>query len=221
LELSFSTDAFGKLSNLSVAAIFFSQANNKLPNSCVDEAVETAQKIVLQKFPAVESVAADETVKGVRSIFSQVGIDPTKERPSGEALIRRVVSGKGIYRVNPAVDLNNVVSLLCGCPCGVYDVQKVVGEKIFFRIGKAGESYEGLSKLHNAENKIVSVDASGIFGAPTADSKRTSVSEETTSLLMVIYCPKGARDTLDAAVAKSSELFEKCLGARQGWSGFL
>src|SRR5271170_1281566 len=69
----------------------------------------------------VESLAEAEPVRAVRAMFREWGMDPSKYRPSSEALLRRVVQGKGLYRVSNVVDIGNLGSLETGWPYGCYD----------------------------------------------------------------------------------------------------
>ena len=60
-------------------------------------------------------------VKAVRTIFHKTGVDPTRYRPSSEALLRRVLKGKGLYFINSVVDVVNYFSLKTLLPMGVFD----------------------------------------------------------------------------------------------------
>ena len=55
----------------------------------------------------------------------RVGIDPTKTRPSNEALLRRVLKGEALYRVNTLVDALNLASLRHQLPFGLYDAARL------------------------------------------------------------------------------------------------
>ena len=128
-------------------------------------------------------------VPEARALFHRLGVDPTKTRPSSEALLRRVVQGKGLPRVNLAVDICNLCSLEHQLPLGLYDREQVKGA-IQARAGREGEGYPGIRKQHvNLAGRLLLADDEGPFGAPTSDSLRTSVGEATTRLLVVVFCP--------------------------------
>src|SRR5207249_1324779 len=115
-------------------------------------------------------------VAETRALFHQLDIDPTKTRPSSEALLRRVLQGKGMPRVNLAVDVCNLCSLEHQLPLGLYDRELVRGA-IKVRSGREGEGYPGIRKQRvNLQGRLVLVDDEGPFGAPTSDSARTAVS---------------------------------------------
>jgi DNA/RNA-binding domain of Phe-tRNA-synthetase-like protein len=128
-------------------------------------------------------------VSETRGLFHQLDIDPTKTRPSSEALLRRVLQGKGLPRVNPAVDVCNLCSLEHQLPFGLYDRDQVRGG-IHVRVGRDNEGYPGIRKQRvNLSGRLLLSDEEGAFGAPTSDSSRTSVTAGTRNLLVVVFCP--------------------------------
>ena len=128
-------------------------------------------------------------VTEARALFHRLGVDPTKTRPSSEALLRRVVQGKGLPRVNLAVDICNLCSLEHQLPLGLYDREHVRGA-VQARAGREGEGYAGIRKQRvNLAGRLLLADDEGPFGAPTSDSERTSVTAATTQLLVVVFCP--------------------------------
>jgi DNA/RNA-binding domain of Phe-tRNA-synthetase-like protein len=128
-------------------------------------------------------------VAETRALFHQLDIDPTKNRPSSEALLRRVLQGKGLPRVNLVVDVCNLCSLEHQLPLGLYDRDLVRGT-VQVRVGRGSEGYPGIRKQRvNLEGRLLLADDDGPFGAPTADSSRTSISPETRNLLVVLFCP--------------------------------
>ena len=68
-------------------------------------------------------------VAETRTLFRRLDIDPTKSRPSSEALLRRVLQGKGLPKVNSTVDVCNLCSLSHQIPLGLYDREAVKGDR--------------------------------------------------------------------------------------------
>ncbi|MDH3204706.1 MAG: phenylalanine--tRNA ligase beta subunit-related protein [Nitrosopumilus sp.] len=192
------------------------QKNNDSVEKILNEAIEFAQN----KFSDLQTINDDNVVKSMRNIFSSIGIDPTKERPSGEALLRRIISGKGVYRINTIVDANNAVSIFTGFPCGVYDLSQIEGE-IEFTVGTEQEFYEGIGgKSNSAKNRIVTKDNISIFGSPVADSKRTSINPNTTNLLMLIYFPHNISEELtNTSLKKAIHIIHEVSGGINTQSG--
>ena len=128
-------------------------------------------------------------VAETRALFHRLGVDPTKTRPSSEALLRRVTQGKGLPRVNLAVDICNLCSLEHQLPLGLYDRDFVRGT-VQARAGGEAEGYPGIRKQRvNLAGRLLLADDEGPFGAPTSDSARTAVTDATTRLLVVVFCP--------------------------------
>jgi DNA/RNA-binding domain of Phe-tRNA-synthetase-like protein len=220
-RFSFRTDenAKEKLHGLVVGYLQFENVENKT-NDITDSVVEAACTAVKNKFTTPESILDDTVIIATRKLFSSIGRDPTKERPSGEALIRRVVKGKGIYRINAVVDINNAVSLLSGFPCGVYDAAKIEGG-ITILLGEPGTQYDGLGgRKVEAENRLLTADAQSVFGGPTADSARTQVSDDSREVLMLIYSPPGIEPAmLKATMEKASLLMQRATGCKEAFRG--
>ncbi|HEY7924556.1 MAG: B3/4 domain-containing protein [Burkholderiales bacterium] len=124
-----------------------------------------------------------------RTLYKALGIDPTKTRPSNEALLRRALKGEGLYRINTLVDALNLASLREQLPFGLYDLDRV-RPPVTLRLGGEAESYEGIRKGPvQVAGRPVLVDAEGPFGNPTSDSLRTSITLATTRCLAVAYAP--------------------------------
>ena len=124
-----------------------------------------------------------------RRLYRSFGIDPTRTRPSSEALLRRLLQGKPLPRIVNAVDLCNLCALWFLLPIGLYDAETIHGA-VTLRRGGAGESYAGVRKeIVHLEGRPVLSDDEGPFGNPTADSMRTCVTPATRSLLMVVFAP--------------------------------
>ena len=139
-----------------------------------------------------------EGIKEWRQIFKTAGKDPNRYRHSAEALFRRVKKQNYLTPVNSAIDINNFFSLQYQIPIGVYDADKIQGDADI-RLGSAGEEFEGLNgRINSAEKLISSTDEIGQFGSPFVDSVRTSVTEETSNALQLIYL----RPSLDLEDAK-------------------
>ena len=125
----------------------------------------------------------------VRTMYKRVGLDPTKTRPSSEALLRRVRRGDTLPRINSMVDVCNWCSFEFQLPYGLYDAARIDGD-VELRLGRDGESYAGIRKdeVHVA-GRIALADAGGPFGNPTSDSARTMVTVATTRALLVVFAP--------------------------------
>ena len=130
-----------------------------------------------------------EESQAVRAMYRRIGLDPTKTRPSSEALLRRVRRGDRLPRITTLVDVCNWCSLEFQLPYGLYDVA-AVRPPVTLRRGAEGESYPGIRKdVVNVGGRLTLADADGPFGNPTSDSARTRVTEDTRGVLAVIFAP--------------------------------
>ena len=125
----------------------------------------------------------------VRSMYHRLGIDPTKTRPSSEALLRRIRKGGELPRVNNLVDVINWCSAETQLPFGLYDLDRISGV-VTARLGQPGEEYPGIRKdVVHVAGRLTLTDDLGPFGNPTSDSARTMITTATTRALVVIFAP--------------------------------
>ena len=162
----------------------------------------------------VETLADAEAIRAVRAMFREWDMDPSKYRPSSEALLRRVVQGKGLYRVSNVVDSGNLGSIEVGWPFGCYDRAKIHAP-IVFRHGAGGECYEGIGKkMWHLEGRPVLADSDGPFGSPISDSTRSMITEAAHDVLYVVYAPAGTADaSIETAITRLGERVTQFAGA--------
>ena len=152
-----------------------------------------------------EDIRHNKAIAAAREAYKACGKDPARYRLSAEALLRRVVNGKGLYQINNVVDLLNLVSISTGFSIGGYDADGIDGD-IRMGIGQAGELYQGLGRGElNIEGMPVFRDDAGAFGTSTSDSVRTGVSGETKRFLMVIVSYQ-ANDKLEVTTQMAIQL---------------
>lgn len=155
-------------------------------------------------------------VTAVRSMYKRVGLDPTKTRPSSEALLRRVRKGDPLPRINSMVDVCNWCSLEFQLPYGLYDAARIDGD-VELRIGRPGESYAGIRKddVH-VGGRIALADRVGPFGNPTSDSARTMVTTQTTEALLVVFAPRDVdRARIERVLDATSSRMTEFTGCRE------
>src|ERR1700694_2659067 len=154
------------------------------PETLVEE-MKTRETGIL-KLPYPRSVLESPQGTATRAAYKALGKDPARYRGSAEALLRRVVAGKGLPQINAVVDVINLVSVESRLPIGLYDLAHVTGE-IVFRAGRAGETYKGIGKYDlNLEGMPVFADTVGPHGSATSDSERAMVTAATKEVLAVI-----------------------------------
>lgn len=189
----------------------------KLRLSCIEADVvvaDSAKELIFEideqtkslcKSLVIEDISAIPAIQASRIAYKACGKDPARYRLSAEALLRRVVSGKGLYSINNVVDQLNLVSISSGFSIGGYDSAQIQG-KITFGIGLPEEPYSGIGRGElNIENLPVFRDEKGAFGTPTSDSQRTEVSLNTTHFLMILI-DFGSDNQLEATTQMAIQL---------------
>lgn len=157
------------------------------------EARRRASTAILRTRPEPADIMA-----AVRTMYKRVGLDPTKTRPSSEALLRRIRRGEELPQINSLVDIINWCSLETQLPFGLYDVDQIRGH-VTLRLGRPGEEYEGIRKSTvHLDGRLALVDVEGPFGNPTSDSARTMVTTRTVRALIVIFVPAGLPASIGA-----------------------
>jgi DNA/RNA-binding domain of Phe-tRNA-synthetase-like protein len=136
----------------------------------------------------LETLSTHPTVAALRRLFKVAGTDPTRYRPSSEALLRRLLKGEEMPAISPLVDLNNCLSASLAVPCCVM-AEETLSPPFLFRAGKAGESYESLRGPFNLEGKPLLLDSAGPCDAPITGSQRVKVTPETRRAWLVAYLP--------------------------------
>ena len=158
----------------------------------------------------------------VRAMYRRTGLDPTKRRPSSEALLRRVLKGDPLPRINNVVDVCNWCSLEFQLPYGLYDLDRIQGD-IELRLGREGEAYAGIRKDEvHVSGRLTLADSQGAFGNPSSDSARTMVTGAARRVLMVVFAPAELpRERLENVIDASSARVCEFARATELWRGIV
>lgn len=171
------------------------------------------RELEIQELPFPRGVLESLQVESVRKAYRALGKDPARYRGSAEALLRRLVAGKGFPQINTVVDVINLVSVESRLPVGLYDVAHISGP-VVFRAGLAGETYKGIGKYDlNLEGLPVFADDAGPHGSATSDSERTMVTPQTTGILAIVVSFAGP-EGLDRWPRRMSDLLGEYASAQ-------
>jgi len=149
-------------------------------------------------------------IRPTRAAYKALGKDPHSYRSAAEQMLRRIILNKGLYHVNNAVDINNIISVTSGYSIGSYDTEKIVGDVTLCRAPE-GTHYKGIGKdtyEYNVEFLPAVFDDEGCFGNPSSDSQRTMLKNGEREVLFIFYAFDG-RDGLDEWMDETERLFEK------------
>jgi DNA/RNA-binding domain of Phe-tRNA-synthetase-like protein len=142
--------------------------------------------------------------RAYRDFFWRVGIDPTKNRPAGEALIRRILRDKQIPSINTLVDAYNLASIKTGIALAAFDADKLEGG-LRLRFAREAEEFLGIgmeSPLELKGGEVVIADAEKLVAIyPYRDSDETKVTLSTKNVLLLICgVPDIREETLQDAL---------------------
>ncbi|MBQ1769400.1 MAG: phenylalanine--tRNA ligase beta subunit-related protein [Turicibacter sp.] len=199
-----------------------SQLKEKVPGYCVavmsfdmsvmptqeplKEEMNRLEQDIMQQL-TLETLLKEPRIAAARAGYKALGKDPSRYRLSCEALLRRLIKGNGLYFVNNAVDIGNVLSARTQRSVAVLDEDKIQGD-VLIRIGQ-DEPYEGIGRgAINIENIPVYCDELGPFGTPTSDTPRTRITETTKTILLFITSFNGT-DGLLQDVELAKDLFTR------------
>jgi DNA/RNA-binding domain of Phe-tRNA-synthetase-like protein len=136
----------------------------------------------------------------MRLLFRAAGTDPTKYRPSSEALLRRLVKGEEIPAINPLVDVSNCLSAQLAVPVCVM-ATGTFSPPFAFRAGRDGERYLSLRGPFRLDGRPLLCDRDGPLDTPITGNDKVKVTEDTTDAWLVAYLPRAEVAPADADTA--------------------
>lgn len=167
----------------------------------------------LRATESTESIKQQRAITATREAYRACGKDPSRYRPSAEALRRRLLRGLELYQIDTLVDLVNLVSLRTGYSIGGFDADKIVGKVLCLGIGREEEPFEGIGRGElNIACMPVIRDAVGGIGTPTSDNERTKMDINTRHILVIINGYSG-HEGLCEAVTMTKELLQQYASA--------
>ena len=199
---------------LRAVALEFDRVRVDFAGRAFEELSQLARR--LQATHAGATAGAIESAHESRRLYREFGLDPTRTRPSSEALLRRALRGLELYRLCNVVDVGNLISLRWQLSLGLYDADCIVGSRALVRLGHEAEGYPGIRKEWvNVAGRLCVADAEGAFGSPTSDSARTSIRETTDHALVILFAPAdGDAERLQGAAADMTQALASHAGAR-------
>lgn len=195
--------------------------------ACVEADVENSAyseelwKLIDEQCEKFRQTLTTDTVKDIsaiaatRRVYKACGKDPSRYRPSSEALIRRVLQGKQLYQIDTLVDLINLASITYGYSIGGFDAEKFSGDTLSLGVGREGEPYEGIGRgMLNIAGLPVYRDAIGGVGTPTSDNERTKMGLATRRLVALVNGYDGNEETVRATAQLIIRLVERFCNGR-------
>lgn len=165
---------------------------------------------------ALEQLREHPVFRAYRDFFWRVGVDPTKTRPASEALIRRVLRGRSLPRINTFVDAYNLASMEAAVPLAAFDMAWLSGD-LLMREAIGGEEFLGIGMekpvvLEGGE--VVVEDGEKLVAIyPYRDAEVAKITVDTEDILMLVCgVPNVGADILNHAEMISKEYVTRFCG---------
>ena len=200
---------------LAAQIIRFHDVSVKRENSELEEYKLDVYKETQNKWE-VEKLRDDPEFRAYRDFFWKLGIDPTKNRPAAEALIRRVLRDRPIPKINTWVDAYNLVSITTAVPIASFDSDLLEGN-LLMREAKAGETFLGIAMdkpvVLSGGEAVIQDDKRLVAIYPYRDADYSKVSQDTKNVLMLMCGAPGiTRTTLNASAKEAMTVIPRFCG---------
>ena len=212
-QLHLSPELLASCPHYCVAAIYAAVQNTPSSEGLWQEIADFTRRLRADATP--DSIKQQPAIQATREAYRSLGKDPSRYRPSAEALRRRLLRGLELYRIDTLVDLINLVSLRTGYSIGGFDADKIQGDTLTLGVGRAGEAFEGIGRGPlNIEGLPVWRDLAGGIGTPTSDHERTKMDVNTRHILALINGYDDNAASLHAAANMTCGLLETYAAAK-------
>ena len=153
---------------------------------------------VIRNSVTLEELREENDVAAYRQFYWRLGIDPTKKRPSAEALVRRIIAGKPFPRINPIVDRYNLISAENRVSLGAFSVDYLLDNELVLRLANQGEDFLGIGfskpKTCSGKELVLSVADEIIALYPYRDSHNSRIRGDDSAVLFVLCVVPGIED---------------------------
>jgi DNA/RNA-binding domain of Phe-tRNA-synthetase-like protein len=180
----------------------------------VDEALSRFR----HRFATENDLVAHPHLDTWRRAYSAFGVNPKRQRPSAEALLRRVLKSGSMLRVNPVVDVYLLSELEYLLPVGGYDTSLTTGD-VVLRRSPGGEPFVAIGGSSDEDTKageVVYADDRGVLTRcwNWRDADRAKITELTKEAALFVELPYGDdRSGLEAQLAFIAQWLHRHLGA--------
>lgn len=167
---------------------------------------------------STEDINKVSPIISYRNMLKKTGIDYHSRRPSPEALLRRIVLGKGLYTINTAVDAYNLAVIETGIGLGGFNYSKI-SPPVVLRFSDNGEKMHLLgdeSPVTIKEGELVYSDKEKLLTLDLnyRDINETKITEKTKDIILFADGGPGIdrEDVLKALKLGSDYIVQFCGG---------
>lgn len=183
--------------------------------------LEMSKKEIYQEIRndfSIENIKENSVIKAYRKFsWKYLNIDPTKTRPSGEALVRRVLKDQSIPIINNIVYSINLASIQTRLSFSGFNLQKVK-DPLIIRFARQDEEFQGLGTRYRrlTGNELLLGDTEKILCIYAyGDSDVTKITVETKEILLVAYgVPEISDEILETGIRVAGKFIQKTGGGK-------
>jgi len=189
IHVNWSQDVSDRFPELAVCIGTITDIHNEKENERIEQLREAVYQEVKTKHN-IETLKGNPTVRAFRDFYWKLGIDPTKTRPSGEALLRRVLHGDELPQISAVVDAYNLASTKTILPISGFDVD-LLNQPFHVRFAKNGETFTGIGMdkpITLTEQTLVLADQKQVLCIyPYRDTDLTKITMQTRNAMIIVY----------------------------------
>lgn len=224
-RVKFEKDVVEKFPGIKTGYIILEGVSVSKSNAELTTLKEEIEKTVRSKFQSGADIKKSPNMAAFREIYKGFGVDPDSHLNSSEALLKRVVSGKGIYNINNVVDTYNATSVEFQLPMAAYDLDQIDGD-IVLRFGKDGDSIKRIMEEEDTPieaGTLVYSDNRGVvcMDLNYRDSDRTKITDATKNIIVFVDGHKDLeRAQIEKILSTVAARLEKFTGGKTKALGF-
>lgn len=189
MKIKISKEIIEKYPELEIGVIITTNINNTKSSESIQELIKEIEKKIRKEICS-EEIIEIPIISKWREIYKSFGAKPSKYRNSIEALLKRIVNEKDLYKINPLVDIYNYISLKYKMTAGGEDIDKMEGDLIL-GFAEGNEKFIPLGSKKNEspwKGEIVYKDDKGVICRcwNWREGERTKLTEDTKNAVIVI-----------------------------------
>jgi DNA/RNA-binding domain of Phe-tRNA-synthetase-like protein len=213
-DVTWSAEVLSKFPELAICIGTISGVHNEKENYQLRRLKKTVYEEAKAKY-SVESLKNNPTVRAYRDFYWKLNIDPTKTRPSGEALLRRVLNGNELPNISTVVDAYNLASMETIVPISGFDRDQL-NPPLHVRFAK-NETFIGIGMdkpMLLTEKILVLTDEKQVLCVyPYRDSDHTKITLRTQKPVIIGYgAPAIGQEQLKAGVERTMGYIKRVSG---------
>ena len=212
MKLIISSEIFKKFPKLHVGIVIAKDINNSGSDEKIYHLLKEIEDFIKLNF-VPEQLAKHPMISPWRTAYSEFGAKPSKYHSSVEALMRRILKGQEIPKVNKLVDAYNYLSLKHLIPMGADDLDKVQGD-IKFTIAKGDEIFYPLNSDgvdHPDKGEVIYRDEKQVLCRRWnwRDSDKTKIDDKTKNAVVYIEgIPPVTKEKLEEVCKETVEVIK-------------